>query len=661
MPYSHLTIQELQYLFDETLIERSNRLHENSGLRKLVVVDAGNTLLRMTLASTIVFYEYLSQKYPADITYKYVILLPLGPPGGLFLRLTPEDLSILRESLRVLVESLVNSLDSPAHFGGDFYEADPSGPIGGGALSIKYNGAELGEFTTLHFMGVDVNVIEGEEFEAIIQIPPSSLPSNFNSNNGNTNPRPNNWGTTIRKLPDPLGSFDIGDWAIYQDIDSTNANEITYTSNNQDFLLETDATTFTAQLLGEDGVSILQERTITLDGNSDTNINGIRMIVSSFNTADTNFRCRISVTFDLDIIIGTSGRFSVKLIHDNEGTEYSFTQNDVMYDSNPLAMEMSNPTFSENTAIVRYVSGVQHYTNNSTFNINAFNINNINRDTYRLGVLTFNGASFGLPPLTIDPNFLTGWNKDYNVNNLNYSKTDWAITTNNLYQKDSLTVSSRLHDWIDSPLQYSLPWETLIDTFTNNRTRIYEDFRNENNRLLHDLSPGWDSEQSLDSYDDGLGLQVEGSLLTYPQLDFSTYNPNPVSQPDYTSLTGDRSFYGFFYHTNNNNTNGVFQLTGHNITEADITSKDVEIEITLNGVDWYTLSEDYIGGSLSPGDGCRVQTDVYNISVNNRLRFTLGTGKFTDASSNWGIWFKITIKESSKNKYMDSFEILDWV
>ena len=44
----------------------------------------------------------------------------------------------------------------------------------------------------------------------------------------------------------------------------------------------------------------------------------------------------------------------------------------------------------------------------------------------------------------------------------------------------------------------------------------------------------------------------------------------------------------------------------------------------------------------------------------NKIEFTLGLDKFTDENCDWGIYFKIMIKESAKNKFVDSLQIINW-
>jgi len=205
-----------------------------------------------------------------------------------------------------------------------------------------------------------------------------------------------------------------------------------------------------------------------------------------------------------------------------------------------------------------------------------------------------------------------------------------------------------------------MPLPAIISTHSTNATRVFEDFRDETRRMQSDITTSWDSTQHLSTFDDTLGLQALNSRLIYPQSSFILYNPNVAEQPDYTGLVGDRQWISNFYHTNVNHSNGILRLSGYNVTEADLLAKDVEILISLNKVDWFSVNDDFLGGPLVNGSGCRVSPDVYSLDIDGRLRFTLSIAA-TSAASAWGIYWRIVIKESAKTRYIDSFEIIDWV
>jgi hypothetical protein len=88
------------------------------------------------------------------------------------------------------------------------------------------------------------------------------------------------------------------------------------------------------------------------------------------------------------------------------------------------------------------------------------------------------------------------------------------------------------------------------------------------------------------------------------------------------------------------------------------------MEISLDGINWYNMNELYVGGVLANGDGCRIDSGTYNLTLNNRWRFTLGAVGFTAAGtgpSGWGIYVRISWANALVASYLGSIEILDWV
>lgn len=539
-----------------------------------------------------------------------------------------------------------------------------SGGGGGGSLQLYKDGVLQGGATSLDFMGVGVGVNLSNGI-GYISVPPANLPSHFNTLDGTTNARPSNITTQNRNIPDPLGTFDIGDWVVGDAYPCLNSANISYTSG-QVFLLEDNTTTtFRAEVLDASGVTIA-ENLVTLTGNSDTTLQNVRVVVQEFNTVETNYQCKVTVNIAIGTILGGSGRFSVRLTHNNDGTNYIYSQNNIFYDSNPITFTTNAPTFSENTPITTYLSGVAFCDVGSTFNVGISAINSINRDSYKNGMLSLSGADFGLPTVTLNPSDIPSWNTNYNVDNLTYSKSDWEVTTTNLYRKGSYTVNSRTNDWVLGVLQNSVASNVLISTYVNNATRIYEDFRDESRRYRSNLMDLWDSTDDLSVVDSGTGLQAIGSNLIYPQEDFTTYTIPNVVQKNYSGLVGEKYWFTEFNYQSVSKSNGIFSLVGTDFSEASLVANDLEIEISLNGIDWFTLNQPYAGGSLNPNDGCRIDEGTYNLDVvNKRLRFTLGTGKFTGATTGkgWGLFVKITYSGSNDSKIIkiDSIAITDWI
>ena len=190
-------------------------------------------------------------------------------------------------------------------------------------------------------------------------------------------------------------------------------------------------------------------------------------------------------------------------------------------------------------------------------------------------------------------------------------------------------------------------------------------FNNETLRLKSDLATAWDSTQSLASYDGGNGLEVLDSRLVYPTINFTPYDPNHASQPDYSALSGNRLYYRAFSQAGVSHSNGIFQFGDYNVTETNITNQDVLFELSLDGINWFNMNLPYLGGALSNGDGCRMNSDTVALNINNEIQFTFGSGLFTTAltGGGWGVWLRITYvgDAAGKGAYIGILQIIDWV
>lgn len=537
------------------------------------------------------------------------------------------------------------------------------GGSGAGLIKVKDESTLIGEFDTITFVGNQVTAIAGTG-EAVIQIPPSSYASYFNQAGALVA----DITTTSRIVASPISEgtpYKIGSWTGGTPHPCSNSGSLVYQTSGLFSIFNNTSTTIKVDVLDADGVTVIATHTETLTGNIDITTDNIRIEITGFTTDTDKYKASFRSTINLAAILPQGGRYSVRITHTNtgDGGPYVKLQSDIFYDSNPINPTITNPTLSENTPNIVNLSGINFYGLGSTFNAGIADVDNINNRSYPSTFLNIIGSDFGLPQLNLTGANLTGWTSAYDNTNASYTNAGWTITQTNFFNKGSLKSQARWIDWVNGTLQDSITISALVSTYVNNATRIYEDFRNESRRLKSDYTTSWDSTQSLVSYEGGNGLQVIQSKLIYPQEDFTIYSPSIGTQKDYTSLTGDRIWNSHFYHTSVNHSNGIFKLTGYNITEAMLLAKDVDIQISLDKISWYTLTQDYLGGALSNGAGCRVETDVYNLTLNGQLKFTLGTGKFTDATSDWGIWYKIIYKDNvnGKTSYIDSFEIIDWV
>ena len=185
------------------------------------------------------------------------------------------------------------------------------------------------------------------------------------------------------------------------------------------------------------------------------------------------------------------------------------------------------------------------------------------------------------------------------------------------------------------------------------------------------------SSTSIATADGGTGLQVGGipgtsvsgayHHLIYPNYDYGS--PwTPSGNPDYSSLTGTKYYYRNFWSVSENGeANGIFNITGTNVTETNLTNGNFILEISLDGTTWYDCKEHYSIGALPDNDGPRINWVAQNLDTNSHLEFTLGTWALTSDtgkvavlnSGGYGIFFRIGMPTDSTVK-INKIEITNW-
>ena len=502
-------------------------------------------------------------------------------------------------------------------------------------ITVLDEGSEVGSAKKINFIGATVNSFANNDTGVIdVYIPSATYSSNFSLNNNSTDARLNTTQTYTRYISNPVDdSFYLG---LYQPgsmqkcINQTNLNYLTtdkfYVESNSKIRIE----------IIQEG--LLEELEFIIE-NGTYNSRFITSVISNKQKELSHFTANFSCSIDLSLFFGYV-KINIKYIG---SSTYEFSEEFFVDDSSDIAdieiiPEIINETYN-------YLSGIK-YLGAGTAIKNNIKLINSKSFSFPNSLFDIDGSLAGMS--TYNYNFLDLGITDFDYNNdINIIKV-YNILSNRFYN-GTLNIKGRVNDWVVGVYK-SFYLDALINTFTDSSTRIYESFVSETNRLKHDLS-AFNSMNILDVSD----LQVYNSRLVYPQLDFSNYYGNP----DYSILTGDRVYIRKFWHTGVSHSNGIFQINS-NITENDLSSGNVKIEISLDGISWYDCSKDYVGGVLLNNSGCRINSDTNSLNINNKIEFTLGLNKFTDLSSNWGIYFKITIKEIAKNKYVDILQITNW-
>lgn len=548
---------------------------------------------------------------------------------------------------------------------------DLSGGSGGGSVAVENQGTLLtAQANTINFVGTGVDAQLVSAGVVNVYIPPPAYVSHFNTTDGSDDATVSDASTSSRHVSAPTSEgnpFKIGDWTVGALEPTLRDTLLTYVPAGL-FSLSSAATTMSAYVLDADGSTIVASNVQVVSGNLDVTSGGVRIAVTNFATNSNKFKADLLVSFNLSTILSSGGRFSISIVHSNgvDGT-FTFSQADMFRDpDNVVAAIAGAVSITENVPVTKRLSGAYFYKEGSTFSLSVAQINNLNNISYPTTQVTVDGSGYALPALSLPGSGLSGWTSAYNDTNDSYSLSAWTIATLNYFAVTTTAhVSATPQDWTAGTTVNSSNAAVAIDTFQANETNKSEDFRDENDRLKTDLATFWDSTQSLSSYDSGVGLQVYGSRLWYPQLNFSLYRPFPGSQPNYSALSGAKTYYRVFSDsTSISHSNGTFLLSDFNLTEVNIASDDVRLEISLDGTNWYNMNLDYLGGPLSNGDGCRISPDTNALNLNSSIQFTFGAGQFTTASTagGWGFFLRITYSGSvaSKAVYIGSLTLTDW-
>jgi hypothetical protein len=564
-----------------------------------------------------------------------------------------------------------------------------SGSTSGSTLTIEDEGVLVSSgVTVLNFIGDTVRAMQGTG-RVDIYIPPPSYSSHFNLQDGSTDARLSNISTTSRYIAEPTNTggtpYYIGDWiaGTAHNTIRNSVSSISYTTPETFSIFNSSSTTLVATLLDYAGNPTSYTQTKILNGNSSTFMSGVTINVTNWSSDSDRFRATVSVSFNLSGVFPQGGRFGISIVHNNGGDGiYSFIQNDIFKDNEELTASISGSTLTVvegNSVVTKRISGVEFYTLNTQWHVNINNIENLNSRSYpTTQQLNIDETNFFISgALNVNGNggsydtFSGGtWTNSHLSTNAVYDKTDWTTDQTNQtnWNHNSNTINTNvatasIYDWSLVGTRNSINYNYLIETYVDLSDRNSEMFRTETNasfpRLQSDLTTALNSNLDLSVVDGGNGLQVLADRLVYPKNDFTLYNPNPSSQPDYTSITGNKSYYRRFNTDGTTAYNGIITFSDHNITEADLAANDVIFEISVdNGVNWLNLNVLYDGINTGDTTGCRIDNDVYNLPSNN-IRFSL-QGLYSTF-----IYFKITFADTvtGRNKYIGGMDIISdhWI
>lgn len=535
-------------------------------------------------------------------------------------------------------------------------------------LSVEDENSIQSGITNINFIGIDVLPTDGKTGSVDIWIPKPIYASTFNENDDLVI----DYQLTDRHIASPTtegNPYNIGDWvgnSVHPTLNK-NTNSISYITT--DFFSISLNSTFDAIIFDANGVDILAQHTITLNGNTVISLNNIIIIVSDWIDDSDRFKAKIEVIFNINNILPNGGRFKTSLIHTDKQI-HSYNSEDIFLDNESLTSTFSGLLELDlgTNVVTKTLSGIEYYSTGTEWEISLTGINNINSNTYPLTkqiTITDNNLSIS-SELQLSKTDFIGWTNLYNVDNLSYVNTKWKLdninqsnwnfNTNNI---NTVNITAKIFDWgsVAVDIITSNNYNILVDTLVDNTVkRKVEIFRSESDstypRLESDLTTVWDSSLSLIDND---GLQIINNQLVYPTADFSIFNTNGNTQLNYSSLSGTRQYNRFFESNGASVSNGILKLSDHNITEDDLLNNDVIFEISIdNGSSWFILNEQYTPLNVGDRTGIRVELMAYGLDYTSDgyLKFTL-QGLTTKS-----LFLKIIFNESARdnNKHIGYIE-----
>ena len=469
-----------------------------------------------------------------------------------------------------------------ADVGGGKLQVTVSGG-GGGAVEIRDEGAVIGTFSILNFVGGDVQAFDIAGI-ANIYIPPPPFDSHWNTSDG-SNGNQSVTESIIRSsahIATPSGGegtpFNTGGWAATNQSSSVSTSAVLTTpSTTTGFGGDS---TMTVTVYDADGVSVLDSYTTpVLAGNAVHTSPSTRIVVTITGYAADAFRFKAnaSVAVNMAGVFADNfldgGRYHIVATHTPDSTTdgtgpYVYTQNDVFLDTNATTPSISGTVTMAETGgsvLTKHLSGIEYYILGSQFTSSVTGIDQLNRNTSRTtSNLSVTGTEYGLPTLNHSPfgtgaaNF-TGWTNDENTDGVSYQNTGWAISNSSYrFVGPAGNISALPRDpWASGGTVASGGAPIMVDTYGTTSTDLIEDFDDEARRqdsgYNGGTSPGnWTSTATLlagEALVYGGVLQVPSTTAYIdgsgtPNANWTAFSPTVGGvNPNYSALVAPVSHY----------------------------------------------------------------------------------------------------------------------
>ena len=303
----------------------------------------------------------------------------------------------------------------------------------------------------------------------------------------------------------------------------------------------------------------------------------------------------------------------------------------IFFDSQSQPFAITGVSVSLNTPVLRHCSGVHLLTLGTTLDFAISDIDFSNADTFPSTLIGMSLSQFGISNTpTLNGAALTGWTDSFDNQNASWSGTYTVDVTDfiaGLFSPPQFTATP--YDWVAGTTITSPGNLYLIDTMpndsTNNALVIFEPFNFETWRVDSSGTP-WDSTAFLAPTD----LMQYGGQLRVQEIDFTTYEPHngtTIINPDYSSSgAATQEYYRFYTTDGTTRSGGVLDISGFDESQFGV---EIFVNVSLDGVNWYDLTSEYMGGALVNGAGCRTNSGTIQAPY---FEMTLGSFTTNDAS-----------------------------
>ncbi len=467
---------------------------------------------------------------------------------------------------------LTVTLDMLAQTSAAVGEYKYGGGTGGvsGSLDFMFDGVPIGVgIDTLNFVngqdpagyaGVRAQVNDSIATQVDAYIHPPDFVSHFNTSDGTTNANVPNWSTFTRYLSSP-GTFDINGWVAgnsyggFHQTPGGAGGPLAYNLAGDFSILMSDGTTsLTVTVTSADGTVLGTHIVNIVAAAYSATVNNITIAHSALTADSFKFKASLSISVLIDNMIPQGGKYSIAMTH-NDGVDgiFSYNSGNMFHDPNTIAPTISNPTIAENTAVVRWLSGIQYYNTGSTFDIGIADIDNINMESYPQPFINADCSEYGISAFNLIGGDLTAWTTAWDNINASYSGTHAITSANYRFIGTDANISGRWVDWVNGGWQPSPDASLCIDTYGVESTNLAEYFTDEARRRTefdlagaYNTGVAWDSTQDMTAYDDNQGLLIQSGITRTRHTDWSTYAPGMAGNPDYTGFAGWGTYYRRF-------------------------------------------------------------------------------------------------------------------